>query len=187
MPMNRDEAKEIIARSKLDSLTNEEAVETLSEYWFYDDVEEVEADIEAGQLPNLSEEAISILASTGSPEDADRKLFELLLVDFMMFRLSFSTNEYLESKINELGKNIQVQGDVEEAGLCPYCHHLSIEPGEDGLWDICPVCFWENGGDGPNHISLAEAQVNFEAFGAINERSREFVDPEGTIKYARKA
>ncbi|MFM2479532.1 hypothetical protein [Celerinatantimonas sp. MCCC 1A17872] len=66
--MNRDEAKEIIARSKLDSLTNDEVVETLSEYWFYDDLEEVKADIEAGQFPNLSEEAISILVSTDSPE-----------------------------------------------------------------------------------------------------------------------
>lgn len=185
--MNRDEAKEIIARSKLNSLTNDEVVETLSEYWFYDDVEEVKADIEAGQFPNLSEEAISILVSTDSPEDADRKLFEPMLVDLMMFRLAFFTNEYLESKLNGLGKNDQVQGDVEEAGVCPCCHYFSIAPGEDGLWDICPVCFWENGGDGPNHISLAEAQVNFEAFGAIDERARKFVDPEGPIKYARKA
>ena len=53
------------------------------------------------------------------------------------------------------------------------------------MWDICPVCFWENGGDGPNHMALADAQKKFGDIGAISDRSLEYIDPEGPIKYAK--
>ena len=54
------------------------------------------------------------------------------------------------------------------------------------MWEICPVCFWEDDGQddpradevfgGPNgSLSLSEARRNFQAFGAIDERSKQFV------------
>ncbi|WP_052444404.1 CPCC family cysteine-rich protein [Flammeovirga sp. OC4] len=51
-----------------------------------------------------------------------------------------------------------VVGENEGKGLCPCCRYYSIGFGEEGFYDICPVCFWENGGDDPNHITLEEAQ-----------------------------
>lgn len=50
----------------------------------------------------------------------------------------------------------------------------------DGHFDICEICFWEDDpyqkfkpydGYGANHVSLAEAQNNYIAFGACDKNS----------------
>ncbi|GAA2746439.1 CPCC family cysteine-rich protein [Kitasatospora cinereorecta] len=71
---------------------------------------------------------------------------------------------------------------------CPCCGHLvfDIEDGWPGSHTICPVCFWEDdrvqlrwpflpGGAG--RVSLAEAQQNFEAYGACDQHGRRFTRP----------
>ncbi len=50
---------------------------------------------------------------------------------------------------------------------CPCCWCLTLD--EPKAWEICPVCFWEDGGDGPNHMTLAQARKNFLRFGACDE------------------
>ncbi len=70
-------------------------------------------------------------------------------------------------------------------GKCPCCKYYSIGFGDRGLWDICPVCFWENGGDGPNHMTLEQAQKNFKEIGAISERGLKFVNPKSKKLYKR--
>lgn len=59
---------------------------------------------------------------------------------------------------------------------CACCDHFSLD---DGDWEICPVCFWEDDGlgisepdeeSGPNHITLRQARANFAAFGACDRR-----------------
>lgn len=184
--MKRDIAKEIVALSMIKNLNDEDVVNILSEYRGYDSVEEVKRDVELGELPSLRDKAILLLTSSEVPADIDKNIFEPLLIDYMLVKLSFSTNKYLELKLTELGRIEEVEGIVEEAGVCPCCQYLSIQPGENGLWDICSVCFWENGGDGSNHLSLLDAQRNFEEFGAIDKLSLKFVNPEGRLKYARK-
>ncbi|MCP4503669.1 MAG: hypothetical protein GY822_27380 [Deltaproteobacteria bacterium] len=52
-------------------------------------------------------------------------------------------------------------------------------------WDICRVCFWENGGDGPNHTSLAEAKENFATYRAMSKRHIKHVERDVRRKYAR--
>lgn len=51
-------------------------------------------------------------------------------------------------------------------------------------YDICPICFWEDApvdyskpdiAIGPNHVSLKQAQRNFQEFGAIDERFKQNV------------
>jgi hypothetical protein len=74
---------------------------------------------------------------------------------------------------------------VEQSGLCPCCEYFALDPGEDGMWDICSVCFWENGGDGPNHMTLAQARKNFEEIGACDRRSLEHLAPDRRRKYGR--
>lgn len=72
------------------------------------------------------------------------------------------------------------------AFACPCCRYLTL--GERGGFEICPVCFWEDGGQddkdasvvrgGPNGaLSLEQARRNFAAFGACDERSKEHVRP----------
>jgi len=70
--------------------------------------------------------------------------------------------------------------------LCPCCRFLTHP--DRGGYDICPVCFWEDGGQddhdadevrgGPNYtLSLTEARANFAAIGAAEARVLQFVRP----------
>ncbi len=81
---------------------------------------------------------------------------------------------------------MDVKMENKKMGKCPCCEYYSIGFGEEGLWDICPVCFWENGGDGPNHMTLEEARKNFNQIGAIDKKALEFINPESKNKYKRK-
>ncbi|MFE5141002.1 CPCC family cysteine-rich protein [Streptomyces fagopyri] len=67
---------------------------------------------------------------------------------------------------------------------CPCCGYLTLA--ERGLYEICPVCFWEDDGQdnhdadrvrgGPNgRLSLTQARRNFHAMGACDERHAQFV------------
>ncbi|MFB6820255.1 CPCC family cysteine-rich protein [Streptomyces virginiae] len=71
---------------------------------------------------------------------------------------------------------------------CPCCGHLvfDVEDGWPGSFAICPVCSWEDDPvqfrwpfrpGGANQWSLAEAQQNFRAYGACDQRGRRFVRP----------
>ncbi|RSM81419.1 hypothetical protein DL991_07770 [Amycolatopsis sp. WAC 01375] len=61
---------------------------------------------------------------------------------------------------------------------CPCCGYLTV--GERGVYEICPVCFWEDDGQddhdanvvrgGPNgRLSLTVARLNFDLHGACEE------------------
>jgi hypothetical protein len=69
---------------------------------------------------------------------------------------------------------------------CPCCGHATLT--ERGGYEICPVCFWEDDGQddhdadvvrgGPNQLlSLTAARRNFAAYGACDDRCRQFVRP----------
>jgi hypothetical protein len=62
---------------------------------------------------------------------------------------------------------------------------FSAPPGSD---EICKICYWHDDAsslrfatvaDGPNHVSLVQAQKNFIAFGAIEERFKQHVRAPG--------
>ena len=64
---------------------------------------------------------------------------------------------------------------------CPCCGYLTYSSPPGGLFDICPVCLWEDDNiqarnpdfyGGANMVSLNEAKRNFEIFGACEERFR---------------
>lgn len=182
--MDRDDAKEIIAIHELKKLLDEDKLEILkNNYWFFGDKEGIIDAIEDGSYPEISENLIELIDITPVPLLTEES--EILLIDYQKKRLAFVSNLHLQNQLEILKPNsaIIVTGEVEKAGLCPCCEYYSIGFGEDGLWDICPVCFWENGGDGPNHMSLEEARSNFAKFGAIDERFLKFVDKVGKLKY----
>ncbi len=69
---------------------------------------------------------------------------------------------------------------------CPCCGYLTLD--ERAAWDICPVCFWEDDGQGDDNadrvlggangnLSLTQARANFRAFGACEERFIDKVRP----------
>jgi hypothetical protein len=68
---------------------------------------------------------------------------------------------------------------------CPCCGYLTLD--EERVFDICPVCFWEddniqfddpNYRGGANDESLNEARENFSVFRASEKRIRRYVrDP----------
>src|SRR6185436_11569484 len=58
---------------------------------------------------------------------------------------------------------------------CPACGYLTITADHD----ICPICRWQfdpwqvshpDDANGPNYVTLRQAQKNFESFGAADPR-----------------
>jgi len=187
MKIDRKEAQTIIAEKEVPLLSDDDISEILSEYCIYEytSKEEVLRDIKDGELPKLEESAIKYLLSKPSTETLNRSIFKPIIVDYRLFLLERTTNSYLESRLSSFGINKQVSGTPEASSVCPCCNYLSIGAGDEGSWEVCRVCFWENGGDGPNHMSLSEAKANFLEYGAMSKKSKQFVDPEGPIKYAK--
>ena len=73
---------------------------------------------------------------------------------------------------------------MKKRNRCSCCgNYTLIGEAEDILWDICPVCYWENDvrGDnidqysGANHMTLAEGQKNYQAFGACDINMKQHV------------
>lgn len=186
MKIERKKAQELVAKESLTLLSDEDVVNIITDYGEYENESEVREGIENGDLPLLNDKAILALCSFSSSSIPDREIFKPLLMDFQVFMLNKVQNSYLEEKLKGLGLDCTIEGKPEAAAACPCCEYLSISPGEEGAWEICTVCFWENGGDGPNHMALAEAKRNFVEFGAIDKRSLRFVDTEGSKKYARR-
>ena len=69
---------------------------------------------------------------------------------------------------------------------CPCCGHKTLATEASGTYDICVVCFWEDDGvqledvdyeGGANGPSLRQAQQNYAAFGACDERCVSLVRP----------
>jgi hypothetical protein len=67
---------------------------------------------------------------------------------------------------------------------CRCCGHLTLASRDE--FEICPVCFWEDDGQGdadadvvrgsPNgSLSLTQARANFRAFGACDQSMIQYV------------
>jgi len=185
LKIERHKAKELLAGKQAEVASEQEKAEILEEYWIYDSEEALEEAIKEEEFPQIEPKLLSLIATTAKAPSPMPSGLEPLIEHWKRFKLEKVLNRFIEEKLKEFGLTFAVTGDIEAAGLCPCCLHYSIEPGEDGLWDICPVCFWENGGAGPNHMSLEEAQANFKSMGAMSRRCLEFIDPEGPLKYAK--
>lgn len=68
---------------------------------------------------------------------------------------------------------------------CKCCGYYTLtgESEEDILWDICPVCFWENdvfednpnAYSGANHMTLGEGRANYKKYSACSPDEISFV------------
>lgn len=75
---------------------------------------------------------------------------------------------------------------MEDKYFCSCCKYNSLTNKEQGSYEICRICFWEddpiqyqdkNYAAGANNVSLIQAQENFEKFGACTKEA---------IKYTQK-
>jgi hypothetical protein len=182
--IDRAEAKSIIVSKKLIHLFNYKKLEILERYYpELDDSEHIETFITEGDLPQLSEYAIQLIQSKQYLTIPFHKDLNPLFKGALFGNLYGVTNDYLELLLNNGKEQYKVIGDIEPLGQCPCCNFYSIGLGEDGFYDICTICFWENGGNGPNHMTLEEAKQNFKTFGALSKSALQFIDAEGKIKY----
>ncbi len=183
--INREKAKILFAETILKK-SNCDLPELKIDFPYYDYAEEINTYLNEGKLTGLSRKALDQIQQEDLFNLEFEEAFQPIYRDYLIFTFQFSTNKYLEKKLVEIGIKASVIGKIEPAGLCPCCKYYSIDFGEDGAWDICPVCFWENGGDGPNRMTLEEAQNNFEKYGVMSQSHLTSIDPEGKIKF-RKA
>lgn len=183
--IDRDKAKELIAERILNE-SNCDLDELKIDFPYYDYIDEINSFISSCKISELSEENL-IRIETEEWFDIEfalefRPIYQLYLIDSLLH----VTNQYLEKRLLEFKIESKVIGAKEPTGKCPCCEYYSIHFGEDGAWDICPVCFWENGGSGPNHMTLKEAQQNFNDIGAMSESALKFIDPKGKLKYKKE-
>lgn len=184
--ITRNKAKDKIAERRYFFLTQSDKLKILE--IFFPSLEEtgdIRSLIVDGVLPNLDNDIIQLIESTEYLNIPFSNTLKPIFVFKLKEELFGVTNEYLQWQLNDKGNEYVVIGNIEQKGLCPCCRFYSIRIGEDGLFDICSVCFWENGGDTPNYMTLEKAQNNFKTLGAINETSLKFIDPEGKIKYKK--
>lgn len=187
MKINRDKARKLLAACSLEHLREEEVLKILlDEYWWFGDEAGIREAIAEGRFPKVEERIIKLIAETEQPEFPLDRGLEPFVLHWLIRQSAKYKNEYFENKLKGFGFDYEVEGEIENVDACPCCGYLSIAAGEDGICNICPVCFWENFGEGPNHLSLAEAQANFRRIGAMDERSLSFVDPQGKIKYSKR-
>ena len=182
--IDRTEAKSKIVSRKLKHLFNYKKLEILECYYpELEDAEHIEEFIAEGDLPKLSNYAIQLIQSKQYLSIPFHKDLDPLFRGALFGNLYGVTNTYLELHLNNNKEHYKVTGDIDSLGQCPCCNFYSISLGEDGHYDICNVCFWENGGNGPNHMTLEDAKQNFKTFGAMSKSALQFIDAEGKIKY----
>ena len=141
------------------------------------------ADLPAGLRAELEE--------GGETKDPENARYDPALLLTLEFGFTGVLNSYLAERLREQGVPCSgVTGEIEPLLACPCCGYLTLE--ERGGYSICPVCFWEDDGvdepsalSGPNHMTLGEGQKSFARLGAVTQRERRFVDPEGPRKYPR--
>lgn len=185
--IERDKAKDLIVERQYFFLTESDKLKILERIFpVLEDTEYVRDLIADGELPNLDEKIIQFIESKEYLTIPIHKSLKPIFMYELKEGLIGVTNEYLEIHLNSHEHTYIVTGLIEEKGVCPCCKFYAIAPGEDGLHNICPVCFWQNGGPSPNHMTLQKAQENFKLFGAIDKGALQFIDPEGKIKYQKK-
>ncbi|MFZ6654014.1 CPCC family cysteine-rich protein [Undibacterium sp. TJN19] len=178
--LTRDEAIDLLVQRDLARLSREEREALLLDWWSID-----AGDPDYEGLPDLLKVMIARTDEPGNPKGA---IYDPLLKIALKHSYTGVVNSYLKNQIALLGLDDVVKGDVEELATCPCCGYRSLE--ESAAYDICRVCFWEDDGttefdrhSGPNHMTLRDAQQNFQRIGAVTEEVRRYVLSDGRDRY----
>lgn len=179
--MTRDEAIDLLVRSDLAQLSPEKREALLLDWWSID-----ADDPEYDELPDLLK---AVIRRAEQPDDPKKELYDPLLLVALRRNYVGVLNSYLRNRAATLGRDEAVDGEVEALAACPCCGYRNLR--ERGAYEICRVCFWEDDGtvdlnrvSGPNHMTLREARLNVQRCGAVTEKARQQVLPDGRERYA---
>ena len=181
--LERKEAIQLIASFEMKKLSIEERESLLLDWWSIDEEDE-EFHLLSGSLQKK-------ILSNDTPEDPHDKCYDQLLKIAISATYGGVKNSYLEKLLyNYSSENVEILGSPDSLLSCPCCSYKTIQ--ERGLYEICPVCKWEDDGNNNleeysscNRLTLKEARSNFSKFGACDESSIEFVVPNPSEKYDR--
>ncbi|EUJ35842.1 hypothetical protein PWEIH_14901 [Listeria weihenstephanensis FSL R9-0317] len=159
--MERQEALVLISQYDLEKLSIEKRRDLLEDWWGIN--------AEEAEFHNLPEDLQSEIVEFEVPvfHFQDTK-YNPLLLEAIKYGFIGVKNEYLAAYVSDiLKKSVEVTGEEEKLLVCFCCSYLTIQ--ERGMYDICPVCDWEDdGGDSlahyscPNHMTLLDGKQNFE-------------------------
>tara|TARA_R100000750_G_C2337847_1_gene92854 strand:- start:1042 stop:1461 length:420 start_codon:yes stop_codon:yes gene_type:complete len=111
------------------------------------------------------------------------KMTRTVLVSLLILAIGGCTKPNMEnSDMDEVAQWHQPEDSTPQE-QCPCCDYITLT--ERGLYEICPVCFWEDDGqdinklDQPSYpnsgITLREGRNNFKEFGACEKHMVEHV------------
>jgi hypothetical protein len=98
----------------------------------------------------------------------------------------YSSGNWFWNAVDQLGTRETPLG---RRAACPCCGYLTFRRGARHSYELCEVCFWEDDGtqfvnpdygSGANHVSLLEARLNFQRYGASEREFRNSVRPPET-------
>jgi hypothetical protein len=130
--------------------------------------------------------------------DPSLQRYDAVLLLWLRFRYRGATNSFLRDCLAETDPSIKdVTGPEDELVPCPCCGRATLP--EQGAYDICKVCWWEDDGQdnaqadtvmgGPNYgVSLTQGRVNFLRHGIFDPRRndlRSHQEPAGKYAIAR--
>jgi Cysteine-rich CPCC len=180
--MIRSEAIDLLVKQDLVHLSSMARESMLIDWWSIDT-----EDAEYEKLPKALKHE---LRRTEHPDDPMRAIFDPLLKIALRHSYVGVVNSFLESRLTAIGIHERVDGLVEMLEACPCCGYRSLR--ERGAYGICRVCFWEDDGteelgrvSSPNGMSLQEARVNFQSYGAVAEKDRRHVLADGKERFVR--
>lgn len=178
--MKRNEAIQRLAQNDLVALSREQRASVLLDWWFID------ADDPDYALFPL--DLKRLLSQSDQPDDPALPLYDPLLQLALEYAYKGVLNSYLSMRLLLVGIEASIEGEADPMAACPCCGYLSLP--ENGNYDICHVCFWEDDGttaaesySGPNHMTLSDARQNFRRLGAVTEANRQHVLPDGKERY----
>ena len=188
--MDRHSAIDLIVKHQLEQISADKRRQTVLGWFAMGGFEPGDSFIE-----NLPTALQNELISGETPDNPLDRKYDPLLLDGKHARYAGVKNSYLLTCLHQYLPNIsqnihEITGEPTSLLACPCCQYRTLT--NQGAYDICPVCFWEDDGStepddysSPNHMSVAQGQSNFAKFGACDRDMLNNVDPEGKCKYLR--
>lgn len=181
--MKREDAKEILRQSYFKKMTVKDRLEKLEELWISCDEEDY---FEDEELKYYSKEIRNDMITNDKPKNPEDIKYDYIIKDRQKSMFYGVKNDYIIKLLREININVNsISGNNDILEACDCCSYNTITPGEDGLCQICPVCFWENFGEGPNGMTILQAKENFKKYGAMDEKFLKAIDLNGKMKYEK--
>lgn len=166
--MDRNEAINVIATKKCETLTKEDRDSLICGIWGIDESDE--------EFYLVSKELQEELLKFDAPqEDIMSSRYDMLVKIACEINYCNFLNEELEETLSEtVGTPTIVTGKNPKRYLCPCCGKETLSMRAE--YDICFNCGWEDSGceeeddySFPNHMTLGEGRKNYRLYGSCDK------------------